>query len=509
MKLLETLNRAADEEQLRQLPLSDHAAATQAEHMRHHYALLAAAVLTAQSIISEPQTRLLRLLLDALKLGDIRGTLFEQARELTPERLLEAARLIREAGSSQHFILDALVLLRLDAPLSDEAACLVNELAAFLGSNEEQLAMRVSDATDILGIKINFNKNEHYHTNKKFDFYSFQKNPKILPWLLDFWLCSLVINPITADNLFNGLDGGLWILEDNLDIDFPWSANNAIIIFKNKAALSSSYKKEESKSYKKRESKITDCLLIDVVLNFSGRSIDESSITLERCDWQGNYSPMDKRTALSSGINLNLIDCNFSTLNARAIIAGSHLLIERSKFLKCGNWGIGAGAIQFSGRSIKIEECKFLECKGEEAGAISSISIKDINIKNCEFISCIGKKEKYFFDENEEINDIAICMGNSNFLEPENIQDPPIMNCFFWKASIYFSLYSGKSRLIAKNSRFTEGNIYLQPINISLWSYKGTSYNCVFSNCGIKDVFYGRHSKEILERRRINLYRML
>ena len=91
MNLLDTLTRAADEEQLRLRPLPEHAAATQAEHLRRHYALLLAAVLTAQPTVSEPQTRLLRLLLDALKLGDIRGPLFEQARKLTEHVKVVAA----------------------------------------------------------------------------------------------------------------------------------------------------------------------------------------------------------------------------------------------------------------------------------------------------------------------------------------------------------------------------------------------------------------------------------
>ena len=152
MNLLDTLTRAADEEQLRLRPLPTHAAATQAEHLRQLYALLLASVLTAQPAVSEPQTRLLRLLLDALKLGDIRGQLFAQARELEPAPLLEAARLIREAGFAHHLVVDVLVLLRLDAPLGDEAARLAGELAAFLGLTETDLATRAGDASDILGL---------------------------------------------------------------------------------------------------------------------------------------------------------------------------------------------------------------------------------------------------------------------------------------------------------------------------------------------------------------------
>lgn len=152
MNLLDTLTLAADEEQLRLQPLPEHACATQPEHLRRHYALLLAAVLTAQPAVSEPQTRLLRLLLDSLKLGDIRGQLFDQARELEPEALLEAARLIREAGFAHHLVVDVLVLLRIDAQLTNEAARLAGELAAFLDLDEADLATRAEDASEILGL---------------------------------------------------------------------------------------------------------------------------------------------------------------------------------------------------------------------------------------------------------------------------------------------------------------------------------------------------------------------
>ena len=113
--LLDLLRRAADAEQVRLQPLSAHAASEEEEHLRQHYALVLAALLTAQPQVSEPQSRLFMLLLDALQLGDQRAPLFEQARELAPDTLLEAARLIREQDYAEELLVDALVLLRLDA----------------------------------------------------------------------------------------------------------------------------------------------------------------------------------------------------------------------------------------------------------------------------------------------------------------------------------------------------------------------------------------------------------
>lgn len=153
MKLLDTMKRAADDEQLKLKPLPKHIIATFPEHLRQNYALLLAALLCAQPSISETQTRLTCLLLDALELGDIRGTLFEQARKLDEATPVKAARLIRDAGLARHLLVDALVLLRLDTPLDDEIAELISEFASFLDVDSEDLKTCAKGAAAILGLE--------------------------------------------------------------------------------------------------------------------------------------------------------------------------------------------------------------------------------------------------------------------------------------------------------------------------------------------------------------------
>lgn len=152
MNLYDTMKRAADDEQLKLNPLPKHIIATQPEHLRLHYALLLAALLSAQKAISETQTRLICLLLEALRLGDIRGSLFEQARELDEETPVNAARLIREAGLARYLLVDALVVLRLDAPIDDEIVGLISEFASFLDIDAESLSMCSKGAAAILGL---------------------------------------------------------------------------------------------------------------------------------------------------------------------------------------------------------------------------------------------------------------------------------------------------------------------------------------------------------------------
>ena len=152
MKLLGTMKRAADIEQLKLKPLPKHIIASLPILLRQNYALLLAALLSAQPSISETQTRLTCLLLDALELGDIRGTLFAQARKLDEETPVKAARLIRDAGLARHLLVDALVLLRLDLPLDDELAGLISEFSSFLDVDAEDLKTCSKGAAAILGL---------------------------------------------------------------------------------------------------------------------------------------------------------------------------------------------------------------------------------------------------------------------------------------------------------------------------------------------------------------------
>lgn len=382
MNLLETLTHIADEEQLRLRPLPEHVAAAQAEHLRRHYALLLAAVLTAQPVVSEPQIRLLRLLLDALKLGDIRGQLFEQARELTSKVLLEAARLIRDVGFARHLVLDILVLLRLDAPLGDDVVRLVGELAAFLNLDDTELTACAKDGVDILGLNVSDGEGNHANVRKKKMTMAWKTSPSPPRLLAEFWPGRLT-QPLTAGALRAGLQGGLWLLDANLDVDFPWRAQGAILIFRNGARLNTFAKKGMIQ--------LADCRLGDAMLDFQG----ECSIILERCDWRGDYDPEAQCTALNSqGEALTIIDCQFFTRNARTIaVDSSNLILTGSRFTHCGHVEIDGGAVWHSSTSIwpfryqsKFENCRFDYCLAARGGAIFVREPYDIS--KCNFLAC-------------------------------------------------------------------------------------------------------------------------
>ncbi|MCW2313544.1 right-handed parallel beta-helix repeat-containing protein [Rhodoferax antarcticus] len=449
MNLLNTLTTAADEEQLRLHPLPDHAIASQNEHLRRHYALLLAAVLTAQPVVSEPQTRLLRLLLDALKLGDMRGQLFDQARELAPELLLEAVRLVREAGFAQHLVVDALVLLRLDAPLNDETARLAGELANFLGLDEAALVMRAMDTSDILGLgatEVAHSQSEAKNTDDDDEDADegAEQPPTLQPvQLAELWPAQLR-QPLTAPALRAGLQGGLWMLDANLDVDFPWQANDAILFFRNGATLNT-FAKEGAV-------KLTGCRLVDTVLDFQGAC----TITLTRCDWQGNYNPAAKRTALTSnGQALTVTDCQFSTRNARAIlVANNALVLTGSRFTRCGHAEMNGGAVCHTDHNRAIENCRFDRCLASYGGAICVNYIYKIN--KCEFISC----ESLSLEAEVGIAVYVSTAGNNS-----------IRTSVFRKTSLYVFDVGGSIDEVAPGTQFNKSNVYYN---------KGTYPTCRF-----------------------------
>ncbi|MCL4759488.1 MAG: hypothetical protein KJZ96_14210 [Rhodocyclaceae bacterium] len=454
MNLLNTLTRAADEEQLRLRPLPEHAAATQAEHLRQHYALLLAAALTAQAAVSDPQTRLLRLMLDALKLGDIRAPLFEQARELTPEPLLEAARLIREAGFAHHLVLDVLVLLRLDAPLGDEAAHLIAELAAFLGLDETELATRARDAVDILGLSPKIKDADHADASKDGEDDGSEDAAEARPPLLAELWPGRLSQPLTTDALRRGLQGGLWVLDADLDVDFPWQADDAILVFRNGAILNTFAKEGEVK--------LTDCRLVDVALNFQGAC----SIALVRCDWRGNYDPEAKRTALKSvGQALTVTDCQFSTRNARAIaVQGNDLTLTGSRFTYCGCRSLNGGAVWHSDHARAINDCYFDRCLAALGGAVFVNML--YGIERCEFFAC---ESRALQDKNA--GDVAVYAYAAK-------AKTAVFGCVFRRTSLAIGdTYDGSDATFVRSTQFQHANLFYH----NKYSGNKITFDCIFT----------------------------
>ena len=408
--LLDLLRRAADAEQVRLQPLPAHAASEEEEHLRQHYALVLAALLTAQPQVSEPQSRLFMLLLDALQLGDQRAPLFEQARELAPDTLLEAARLIREQDYAEELLVDALVLLRLDAPLSDETVQLLGELAAFLGLADDTVQRRSLHAAQILGLGENSNEQLAKHW------------PKGIPYAL------------TKEDLQRGLMGGMWYLDQDLAVNFHWQAEDAVLIFAPGVTLNTAASDGATR--------LQGCHLQNAGLVFTGAG----SLTMNHCDWRGDYAA--PRIALESqGIEVTVTNSHFVTRNANALTVNQGALtIRASQFIACGAAQYFAGAIVHSNNTRDIQHCRFEECVGIHAGALHVYNLW--GVAHCEFIACRSTAKK-------EVADLAI------YTSYEAQASPALTACVFRQCSLSIgSAYFGANHTFVTASQFHNGNLY-------------------------------------------------
>lgn len=437
MNLLNMLALAADEEQLRLHPLPEHAAASQGKHLCQHYAMLLASVLTAQSAVSETQTRLLRLLLDALKLGDIRALLFEQARELSPHLLIEAASLVREAGFAQHLVLDALVLLRLDAPLNEEVTRLAGELASFLGLDEGQLATRAKDAAEILGL--NAIPHEESPTSATKTWNGEVEAPSATaerqPSLADFWPAQLS-QPLTAEALQKGLNGGVWVLESDLVVHEPWQAEDAVLFFRNGATLT---------SLTNNNIYLSGCRLFVPVMICPGAG----EVKLDRCEIWGNYNPADKRTALKLNMGkLTVMNSRFSTRNAQTIaVQDGSFTVQGSSFTCCGHVELDGGALWCS-CTFLVVNCHFESCRAARGGAIWT-TLLSRTVEDCEFIAC----------ESVALKDGMT--GNIAIYAKRNTCNPVLNKCVFRHTSVNIgSSFDGYGRTIVDRCLFVNANLY-------------------------------------------------
>lgn len=435
-KLIDFLSAAADAEQIRLQPLPSHAIAEEEEHLRRHYTLVLAALLTAQEQVSETQSRLLVLLLDSLGLGDIRAELFDIARNLEPDTLLEAARLIREANWQEELLVDALILMRLDAPLNAETVKLVGELAAFLGLDAEQVELRANHASQILGLGDTASETLVQHW------------PQRLPYEL------------TAEKLQQGITGGLWFVNKKLEINFPWQASDAVFIFEPEASI-----------YTDGHTDITElnnCQFHLAQLVFTG----VGKVQMKNCTWHGTY-PEAAHAFYSTGVQADINNCEFTTINATAVtIIGADLAVENGRFVKCGSKENQVGAIYHSnpggyfGNNTEkqyIKSCYFNNCIGKLAGAIWLYYLTAID--SCEFIDCHSTGI-------EGVTNLAI------YTEYQIKVQYAVYSSIFRNSSLSIGSASNRIRsILICNCQFDNSNVYYHDLYSSNTIHSGCTFN--------------------------------
>ena len=354
--------------------------------------------------------------------------------------LVEAARLIRQAGYAQHLVVDALVLLRLDAQLTDEAAGMVGELGAFLGLDAAALAAQADDAADILGLDTDDDDDDEEEDDGTEDDDGYGGSV-----LAEFWPGRLD-QPLTAAALRGGLQGGLWLLDADLAVDFPWHADNAALVFHNGATLKTVAEQGAIT--------LTACRLVDATLVFEG----ECSIALTGCDWQGDYDPADRweRMALrSTNCALTVTDCRFATRHTSAIaVQDAALTLTASRFTQCGNAKAG-GAVMHVAEEERptrlqrtIDGCHFERCLALVGGG--AILVDSLyGVRHCEFSACASVAL-----QNQQAGDIAVCAYEAR-------GNPAVSDCVFRQTSLSIGNAGYSNNLtFVRSTQFQQGNVY-------------------------------------------------
>ena len=317
--------------------------------------------------------------------------------------------------------------------------------------------MRATDTSDILGLGVTDaaqsqldaeNTDEGEETDEEAE-----QRPTLRPvQLSELWPAQLR-QPLTAQALRAGLQGGLWLLDTNLDVDFPWQANDAILLFRNGATLNI-FAKEGAV-------KLTGCRLVDAVLDFQGAC----TITLTRCDWQGSYDPAAKRTALTSnGQALTVTDCQFATRHARAILVRNNaLVLTGSRFTRCGHAELNGGAVYHTDHTRTIENCRFDRCLAALGGALYVNALYGVN--KCEFVDCESRSL-----QKKSAGDVAVYVLEAR-------APTAISGCVFRQTSLSIgNSHDGSGANFVISTQFQKANIYYH----SKYSSNTISMNCVF-----------------------------
>jgi hypothetical protein len=149
---LQRLLQATDALKPELYPLPRHYVAQFDEHTRESYATLLAAMLLAGGDVSANASRLFAMLLTSLGLGPIQAWLFEQANQLNQQQLKQFLQLALAEKLAPSFVLDALILSRLDSPITDGQSQLLSELVALLELPEQELPVLSFFASKVLGL---------------------------------------------------------------------------------------------------------------------------------------------------------------------------------------------------------------------------------------------------------------------------------------------------------------------------------------------------------------------
>ena len=363
---LAQLLRDADTVRLEQQGLPAHFAAECDAHTRETYATFLAALLLLKGEVSTTESRLFKLLLGALKLGaDSQAKLFAQAQQLDQAQLIEFCRLTEANKLTLSFILDALILCRLDSPLSTEQSQVLSEWVDVLEMDANSLPMLSKLAAEVLGL------------------------PNDTPWQAEWDLGSFcvwhewLIHPLTEAALKAGIRGGRWLLEKSLTVHFPWTMDGAVVCFANQATLSTVG--AEGQVTIRNSQLWLPRLDFDGAMKLAVTGVQVSGKWHEAINY---WAAIDVKNLAQ----FTVADSTFNTPNRRAIyLTNTPAQLQGCRFVDCGSAATYGGGIWAtnSGQLLQISNSEFLRCAGKYGGGICvGGGGGDATLTDCSFIDC-------------------------------------------------------------------------------------------------------------------------
>lgn len=481
MNLTTMLENSNKEKIIKDVLLKKHPKVNKSEeHIHHQFILILAAALSSQQPITDIQSGLFKSIINNFEINNNDSEIFNEIRDIHPDKIIEAISVVKKAGWEKILLLDCNILFITKGSLDDESGKLLGELASATGVDITGLTKISREANEIIGL-------------------SDSKSPDILKTIK----IGTESKKLTEDVLSEGINGGVWYLDKNLEVNFPWEANDAIFIFEKSACLitdtSRATYEGTRKSYSRKnagtvtgEMKIKNCKFVNASIIFHG-----GDVFIDSCEFQGSYLRKDLATVLTIEYgSLHVSNSKFYTPKACAIQAkpfeykvnngyeqkalSCKLYVENCEFLECGHVDMMAGVLiahnvtHENNCFISVTNSKFTNCNGFYAGAIYIPGYGTTEIKKCEFINCKSRSRS---QEIDGLNFIAVRVDFARRLDSDD--DSIINNCVFQNTSL--ELYKSNQKIIMiKDSVFNDALVILT--NSGYGTQDNNIKNCTFNN---------------------------
>ncbi len=447
--------RDLDNLQIELNPLPQHYVAQLDENIQELYFSTLLSLILAGGQVTESQTRLLKLLINAMTLKDDLEKYWHQASEITSEQLREFCHITETHNLAHSFFMDVLVICRLNEGLTQEQAQMLSEFVALLHLPESDLPTIIHLANRVLGLTVGNWPSVSFDCDK-----------------LDVW-SDYLFRILTVDALRNGNLTGSWLVNKILNIDFPVGFNDADVFFTVDGLIDINFNEYLN---------INKSRLWHANIKITTAKLNITKSTL--------HSPM-LNASQSSELNLlgtTIIGQNNIGNNASISIKKvNKISINDCIFKNCGSIStLMGGALYIDSSLFSISNSTFEHCIARHGGGIylSNISINSF-INDCEFLNCDSGTEtwdwnkvnwKTFAESGGAIYATGIIKG----------EKPLINSSKFFKSSICIKSLKDyyKCNVHLVNTNLTDSPIFYEENTCN-----ALSFECGFSNGGLPDSF--------------------